>query len=93
MAGEYRTEAILNQLPAAIAHAIRNDGLRIALTAHPMVRVVRRGDLRAMLVEAYANIPGMEKYVEGLRTGGMVPVVEMQGDNRVWVAGELYFKS
>ena len=93
MAGEYRTEEALRQLPADIAHAIRDGGLRIALAVRPMVRVVRRDDLRAKLAEAYDRVPGMEKYAAGLRNGGMVPVIEAQPNNRVWTSGELFFKS
>ena len=39
MAGEYRTEDVLNQLPADLAGMIRTGGLRIALTAQPMTAI------------------------------------------------------
>jgi hypothetical protein len=59
-----------------------------------MFGVVRRPDLKERLVEAYAGVPGMDKYVRGLSGGGMVPVVETaSGGGRSWAPGELYFKS
>ena len=93
MAREYRTEEVLKQLPVELAGMIRTGGLRIALAGQPMVRVVRRPDLKDRLIEAYAGIPGMERYAAGLKDGRMVPVVEMGGGDRVWAPGELFFKS
>ena len=93
MAGEYRTEEVLKQLPADVAAMIRTDRLRIALAGQPMAGVVRRPDLKDRLIEAYAGIPGMDKYAQGLSNGGMVPVVETAGGDRVWAPGELFFKS
>ena len=93
MAGEYRTDDVLKQLPDDIAGMIRTGGLRIALVAQPMAGVVRRPDLSDGLAKAYAGVPGMERYAEGLRDGSMVPVVEMKAGNRVWAPGELFFKS
>lgn len=93
MAGEYRTEEVLKQLPADVAAMIRLGRLRIAMAAQPMAGVVRRPDLKDRLIEAYAGIPGMERYIEGLRDGSMVPVVETGGSDRVWAPGELFFKS
>ena len=37
-----------------------------------MSGVVRRPDLKDRLIEAYAGIPGMDKYAQGLTNGGMV---------------------
>jgi len=54
---------------------------------------VRRPDLKDRLVQAYAGIPGMEKYAQGLTNGGMVPVVEVQAGERYWAPGELFMKS
>ena len=93
MAGEYRTEDVLNQLPADLAGMIRTGGLRIALTAQPMTGVVRRPDLTDLLSKAYAGIPGMARYAEGLKKGGMVPVVEIAGGDRHWAPGELFMRS
>lgn len=93
MAGEYRTEEVLKQLPAELAGMIRTGGLRIALTGQPMVGVVRRPDLKDRLAAAYGAIPGMDKYAKGLSDGSMVPVVEMNAGDRVWGPGELFFKS
>lgn len=94
MAGEYRTEEVLSQLPDDIAQAIRTGGLRIALTAQPMAGVVRRPDLRERLATAYGAIAGMEKYARGLADGSMVPVVALDaGGDRIWAPGELFFKS
>ena len=93
MAGEYRTEEVLSQLPSDIAQAIRTGGLRIALAARPMTGVVRRPDLRERLAAAYARIAGLDKYAQGLLGGSMVPVVETGGSDRVWAPGELFFKS
>ena len=93
MAGEYRTEEVLKQLPADVAAMIRTDRLRIALAARPMSGVVRRPDLRERLAAAYARIAGMDKYAKGLLDGRMVPVVETGGGDRVWAPGELFFKS
>ena len=93
MAGEYRTEEVLKQLPTDVAAMIRTGRLRIAMAAQPMVGVVRRPDLKGRLIEAYAGISGMERYVEGLRDGSMVPVVVTGGGDRVWAPGELFFKS
>ncbi len=93
MAGEYRTEDVIKQLPADSAGMIRTGGLRIALTGQPKVGVVRRPDLKDRLVQAYAGIPGMEKYAQGLTNGGMVPVVEVQAGERYWAPGELFMKS
>ena len=93
MAGEYRTEEVLKQLPEDIAGLIRTGGLRIAMAAQPMVGVVRRLDLKDRLAAAYSSIPGMDKYAHGLFDGSMVPVVEMKAGNRVWAPGELFFKS
>lgn len=53
MAGEYRAEEVLKQLPEDIAQTIRTGGLRIALTARPMTGVVRRPDLREQLAAAF----------------------------------------
>lgn len=93
MAGEYRTEDVLNQLPADLAGMIRTGGLRIALAGQPMTGVVRRPDLTDLLIEAYAGIPGMARYAEGLKNGGMVPVVEIAGGDRHWAPGELFMCS
>ena len=93
MAGEYRTEEVMKQLPADLAGMIRTGGLRIALAGQPMAGVVRRPDLKDRLVHAYAGIPGAEKYAKGLTEGSMVPVVEVQAGNRHWAPGELFMKS
>lgn len=93
MAGEYRTEEVLKQLPADLAGMIRTGGLRIALTGQPMVGVVRRPDLREKLAEAYGAIAGAGKYATGLRDGSMVPVVENAGGDRHWAPGELFMRS
>ena len=94
MAGEYRAEEVLKQLPADIAQAIRTGGLRIALAAQPMAGVVRRPDLRERLATAYGAIAGVEKYALGLMDGSMVPVVAQNvGRDRIWAPGELFFKS
>ena len=93
MAGEYRTEEVLKQLPADVAAMIRTGGLRIALAARPMSGVVQRPDLKGRLIEAYADIPGMGKYAKGLSDGSMVPVGETGGSDWVWAPGELFFKS
>ena len=93
MAGEYRADEVLKQLPEDIAQAIRTGGLRIALAAQPMAGVVRRPDLRERLAAAYARIAGMGKYAKGLLDSSMVPVVETGGGDRVWAPGELFFKS
>ena len=93
MAGEYRTEEVLKQLPAELARMIRTGGLRIARAGQPMVGVVRRPDLKDRLAAAYGAIPGMDKYAKGLSDGSMVPVVEMNAGDRVWGPGELFFKS
>lgn len=93
MAGEYRTEDVLNQLPAELAGMIRTGGLRIALAGQPMAGVVRRPDLKDRLIEAYAGIPGMDKYAQGLSNASMVPVVETAGGDRVWAPGELFMRS
>ena len=94
MAGEYRTEEVLSQLPDDIAQAIRTGGLRIALAAQPMTGVVRRPELSERLAAAYGALAGMEKYAGGLRDGSMVPVVALDaGGDRIWAPGELFFKS
>ena len=94
MAGEYRTEEVLKQLPEDIAQANRTGGLRIALAAQPMAGVVRRPDLRERLAAAYARIAGMGKYAQGLLDGSMVPIVAQNvGGDRICAPGELFFKS
>ena len=93
MAGEYRTEEVLKQLPTDLAGMIRTGGLSIALAGQPMAGVVRRPDLRERLAEAYGAIPGAGKYAAGLRDGSMVPVVETQGGDRHWAPGELFMRS
>ena len=94
MAGEYRAEEVLKQLPEDIAQAIRTGGLRIAVAAQPMVGVVRRPDLSERLAAVYSPIAGMAKYADGLKDGSMVPVVALDaGGDRIWAPGELYFKS
>ena len=93
MAGEYRTEVVLKQLPADVAAMIRTGRLRIALAARPMTGVVQRPDLRERLAAAYARIAGMERYADGLRNGSMVPVAEQGGGDRIWAPGELFMRS
>ena len=94
MAGEYRAEEVLKQLPEDIAQAIRTGGLRIALAAQPMAGVVRKPDLRERLAAAYRQIAGMAKYADGLMDGSMLPVVAQNvGGDRIWAPGELFFKS
>ena len=93
MAREYRTEEVLKQLPVELAGMIRTGGLRIALAGQPMAGVVRRPDLKDRLIEAYAGIPGMDKYAQGLSSGGMVPVDETAGGDRHWAPGELFMRS
>ncbi len=91
MAGEYRTEAVLQQLPAHLADKIRN-GLRIGLTNQPMSGVLLCRDLTEPLAEAFDAI-GQTKYADGLRNGSMVPLMPMHGPEKVWAPGELYMKS
>ncbi len=93
MAGEYRTEDVLTQLPNDLAGMIRTGGLRIALAGQPMTGVVRRPDLRDRLIKAYAGIPSMARYADGLKNGSMVPVVEVGKFNRHWAPGELFMRS
>lgn len=93
MAGEYRAEDVLKQLPADLAGMIRNGGLRIALAGQPMSGVVRRPDLRERLAVAYGAIAGAGNYAAGLRDGSMVPVVENAAGDRHWAPGELFMKS
>ena len=93
MAGEYRTEAVLKQLPADIAGLIRTGGLRIALTSQSMRGVDRRPDLSERLAAAYGAMAETAKYATGLRNGSMVPVVEALGGNRNWAPGELFMRS
>ena len=90
MAGEYRTEEVLRQLPDDIAGAIRDGSLRIAIAAQPMTGVVPRPDLSERLAAAYGAIAGMEKYVDG----SLVPVgVPRDGGGKTWAPGELFFRS
>ena len=93
MAGEYRTDDVLNHLPEDIAKAIRTGGLRIAMATQPMTGVVRRPDMAKRLAEAYGEIAETAKYATGLRNGSMVPVVEASGGNRNWAPGELFMRS
>ena len=68
MAGEYRTEEVLKQLPAELAGMIRTGGLRIALAGQPMVGVVRRPDLKNRLAAAYGAIPAWKSTSRACRT-------------------------
>ena len=94
MAGEYRTPEVLSALPPGLADELRNKGMRIVLAHEPMSGVVARPDLSARMAEAYKRVPGMGKYVDGLRSGDMVPVVPTGAESdRVWRPGELFLMS
>lgn len=68
MAGEYRTEAVLAKLPAALAKAIRG-GLRIGLTNQPMTGVTIRKDMTDEMAQAFEKA-GELKYATGLVIDG-----------------------
>lgn len=91
MAGEYRTERVLQKLPKKLADAIRN-GLRIALTGQPMTGVSVRHDMSEEVAAALANA-GEQRYADGLRNGDMVPVIPLSGPQNYWSPGELFMRS
>lgn len=93
MAGEYRTEAALTQLPDDVATQLRTGHLRLALTDQPMTGVTRRPDLVEPLAKLYDKVKGMERYAANLRAGKVVPVNPVSGPNKVWAPGELFLTS
>ena len=103
MAGEYRKENVLNELPEEIAKPIRDGAIRIALTHTPVEGAVKRPDLNEQFAQAYEN-SSEPKYARGLRNGSMVVIVitgtlspEHGGDpnatEKTWAPGELFFTS
>ena len=88
---QYRDPEVLEQLDYEIAQEIRF-GLRIALTNQPMTGVMRRPDWTDKLIEAYDKI-GLTKYSEGLRSGSMIPVWPVEGPDRYYPPGFLFFNS
>lgn len=91
MAGEYRSEAVLNKLPAKLAKALR-EGLRIGLTNQPMTGVKLRHDMTEEMAAAY-EAAGEKRYANGLRSGDMVPLVPLSGPEHYWAPGELFLMS
>ena len=80
MAGEYRTEDVLNQLPAELAGMIRLADCASRWRAAHVRRRAQAGS-EDRLIEAYAGIPGMDKYARPLNSGTS-PVVEVQAGDR-----------
>ena len=103
MAGEYRQESVLAELPAELAAPIRNGERRIALTHTAVSGAVKRPDLNEKYAEAY-EASSEKKYARGLRDGSMV-VIEITANlrpehggspaatEREYAPGELFLKS
>ena len=103
MAGEYRQESVLAELPAELAQPIRDGEIRIALTHTAVHGAVKREDLNERYAAAY-EASSQPKYARGLRDGSMIVIVitaqlrpEHGGDPeaaaKVWAPGELFLKS
>lgn len=106
MAGEYRKENVLAEMPEELAKPIRDGAVRIALTHTPVVDAVKRPDLNEAYAEAYAHT-SEPKYTMGLRDGSMVVIIvtgklrpEHGGargargaTEKNWAPGELFFTS
>ena len=67
------------------------EGVRLALTAYPMAGVIRREDLIEPIIKV---IPDNDEYsayyIDSLRSGAMVPIVETHLDKH-YASGELFF--
>lgn len=103
MAGEYRQEHVLDELPEELAKPVRDGAVRIALTHTPVEGAVKRPDLNEAYAEAYAGT-SEPKYARGLRDGSMVVIVitgtlspEHGGvpgaTEKTWAPGELFMTS
>jgi len=102
MAGEYRQEAVLAEMPAELAEPIRAGAIRIALTHTPVGRAVRRQELNEAYARAYAAT-SEPQYARGLRNGSMVVIAitgmlrpEHGGSasvEKTWAPGELFLTS
>jgi len=103
MAGEYRQERVLDEMPEELAQPLRVGAIRIALTHTPVIDAVKRPDLNEAYAEAYENT-GEPKYARGLRDGSMVVIAitgmlrpehggEPGATEKTWMPGELFFTS
>ena len=66
--------------------------VRIAFTHTPIIGCTRiRADIIIFELEACSD-PFAAYYVDGLKSGIMVPIVENSNYDKIWASGELYFK-
>ena len=103
MAGEYRLEEVLSEIPEELAAPIRKGDIRIALTHTPVTGARKAPELNEEYAAAYEN-SSQPKYARGLRDGSMV-IIEIRsrlrpehggtdtGDEKVWAPGELFMRS
>jgi len=106
MAGEYREPVITGFKKLShneLADAFENRDIKLAISNSITVAVIRKPELTPVIIEALKISDGekgtVNKYISGLETGDMIPVVNNCDEinarlgDRYWKPGELFFTS